>query len=183
MDTPDNIKQGTGDNPNSQGLPFRIFLEKSTNLMTIFGILNALFIYSASIDDTNVKLFLLPSFFLLSVLVWLELMLMSIESSDNSVRYDIFYFLAAVVELGLIWYFVVNFYYILIAVGIVGVFFGLAYILMLLLIWILPKWILRLIKNKNISTKTTSFIVVMTAICLSAIILTTCLIVFKKLNP
>ncbi len=182
MDTTNNTKQETVDNSNISGIPFRVFLERSTNLMTIFGILNVLFIFSASIDDTNVKLFLLPSFFLLSVFVWLEIILFTIESSDNSFRYEVFYFLSAVVELGLLWYFAINFYFILVAVGIVAAFFGLAYLLTLFLIWLLPSLILRFVKRKNISTKFASFIVVATAICLSTVILMVCLIFLNKIN-
>ena len=150
--------------------------------MTIFAILNALFIYSATIDDTNVKLFLLPSFFLLSLLIWFEIILFTLDSSDNSFRYEIFYFLSALVELGLIWYFVVNFYYILIAVGIVGAIFGLAYILIPLFIWLLPKWILRLIKNERINKKAVTSIVVLMAILISMVVLKICLIIYFKMN-
>lgn len=168
--------------PEKQSSSFREFIEKSTNLMTVFAILNALFIYSTTIDDTNVKLFLVPSFFLLSLLIWFEIILFTLDNSDNSFRYQTFYFLSAIVELGLIWYFVVKFYFILIAVGFVGAFFGLAYILILLLIWLLPKWILRLIKNEKINKKTVTSIVVLLAIVISMVITKICLVMLFKMS-
>jgi len=48
---------------NKKGIPFKEFLDKTTNLVTLFGVFNALFIYSISLDNEGSAEFLVPSFF------------------------------------------------------------------------------------------------------------------------
>ena len=109
------------DDKKNKGIPFRDFLDKTTNLITLFGMFNALFIYSSTIEINIVTDFLLPSFFLLSMLVWLELILLTLSSSDGSFRYKIFYFLFCSVEIGLTYYFIIKFSDLLIQIGIIGI--------------------------------------------------------------
>lgn len=104
-----------------KGIPFRDFLDKTTNLITLFGVFNALFIYSSTIETNIATDFLLPSFFLLSMLVWLELILFTLSSSDGSFRYKLFYFLFCSVEIGLTYYFIIEFSDLLIQTGIIGI--------------------------------------------------------------
>lgn len=121
------------DDKKNKGILFRDFLDKTTNLITLFGVFNALFIYSSTIEISVVTDFLLPSFFLLSMLVWLELILLTLSSSDGSFRYIIFYFLFCSVEIGLTYYFIIKFSDLLIQIGIVGILLvviALAYILL-----------------------------------------------------
>jgi hypothetical protein len=110
-----------------EGIQFKDFLDKSTNLITVFGVLNALFIYSVTIDDTVFKSFLLPSFFILSLLCWLEIILFTIRSDNGSIKYDIFYFLSCSIQLGLIWYFIIKFAPLIVLVGLLGVWMGTAF--------------------------------------------------------
>jgi hypothetical protein len=65
------------------GIPFKDFLDQSTNLITIFGVLNALSLYSMSLknESAQVASFLLPAFFLLGLFVWFELILFAVRSN------------------------------------------------------------------------------------------------------
>ncbi len=132
----------------SSETPFKIFLDKSTNLITIFGIFNALFIYSSSIENTDIKSILLPSFFLLSMFVWLELIIFALHSSDRGNKYHLFYFLLCIVEIGLVYYFIILFKDLLIDIGITGGFLGIIFGVAMLFIWMLAKYLARL-KEKN----------------------------------
>lgn len=111
-----------------KGIPFKEFLDKSTNLITIFGVLNALIIYSATLDNKSAQSFLLPSLFLLSLLTWFELILFALRSSNESIKYEIFYFLACTVQLGLVWYFVTAFSGLVLLVVIFMVWMGLTFL-------------------------------------------------------
>jgi hypothetical protein len=109
-------------------LPFKDFLDKSTNLITIFGVLNALFVYTTTIDNETAQAFLLPSFFVLSLLVWLEIIKFGLKSGDNSVDYTLFYFLACSIEIGLIIYFVSIFSSLVVLVGALAIIFLLTFL-------------------------------------------------------
>ncbi|WP_414524170.1 hypothetical protein, partial [Umezakia ovalisporum] len=61
---------------------FKDFLDKTTNLVTLFGVFNALFIFSTTLDTEGPAEFLLSTFLLLSIFVWLELILFTLASSD-----------------------------------------------------------------------------------------------------
>lgn len=153
---------------NSSETPFKIFLDKSTNLITIFGVFNALFIYSSSITDTEIKSFLLPSFFLLSMFVWLELIIFALRSSDGGNKYHLFYFLLCFVEIGLVYYFFILFKDLLIVIGAIGIFFGVIYGLAMLFIWMLAKYLVRL-KEKN--REKGIFLVILTSMIITGVAL------------
>ena len=127
--------------PQNDNLPFKEFLDKSTNLITIFGVLNALFVYATTIDNKTAQSFLLPSFFVLSLLVWLEIIKFALKSNDNSYSYNIFYFLACSIELGLVIYFVSIFSPLLFLVGIFAIWFLLTYLFSISLVKVLAKWL------------------------------------------
>ncbi len=125
----------------NDNLPFKQFLDQSTNLITIFGVLNALFVYATTIDNKTAQAFLLPSFFVLSLFVWLEIIKFALKSSDNSYNYDIFYFLACSIELGLIIYFVSIFSPLLFLVGIFAIWFLFTYLIAMAIVKILASWL------------------------------------------
>jgi hypothetical protein len=152
---------------NSTETPFKIFLDKSTNLITIFGVFNALFIYSSSIANTEIKSFLLPSFFLLSMFVWLELIIFALRSSDGGNKYHLFYFLLCLVEIGLVYYFFILFKDLLIVLGAMGIFWGVIYGIVMLFIWMLAKYLARL-KEKN--REKGIFIVILTSMIITVTI-------------
>jgi len=90
-------------------LPFREYLDKSANLITIFGVFNALSIYSTTIENKNVTGYLLPSFFLLSLVVWYELLSFAHESDDGSRKYSIYTYLLFIIEIHLTIFFIYKF--------------------------------------------------------------------------
>ncbi len=124
-------------------IPFKEFLDKSTNLITIFGVLNALLIYSSTINNKNIVQFLLPAFFALSLLVWFELILFAIDSNNGSKKYELFYFLACSIELGFLWYFVLIFKTLLSLLAFYGLFILLLYGIFKILLLILTKWLIN----------------------------------------
>jgi hypothetical protein len=91
---------------NKAGRPFREFLEKSVNLMTVFGILNALFLFSTNYKHSGSFQFLGIGFFVMSIVVWVELILFALDCSDNTWRYGMFYLMSCIVGIGLGWLFV-----------------------------------------------------------------------------
>jgi hypothetical protein len=129
-----------------KSIPFKKFLDKSTNLITIFGIFNALFIYSTTLIGlkSDAAQFLLPTFFLLSALIWYELILFTMKSSDGSWKYFMFYFLSASIEVGLLWYFIDTFAGLLFILLVLVIFFLMVFSLSMLFIRILRKPISRL---------------------------------------
>lgn len=133
----------------NRGIPFKEFLDKSTNLITIFGVLNALFIYSFGIANKSAAEFLVPSFFILSLLVWLELILFAMDSSDESVKYHVFYILACCIEIGFIIFFIHEFAGILYLFACFGLFFLLIYLISKLLIHVLAKYLIKLSDRKR----------------------------------
>jgi hypothetical protein len=149
-------------------LPFKEFLDKTTNLVTLFGVFNALFIYSTTLDSEGAAEFLLPSFFVLSIFVWLELILFTLSSNDGAKKYELFFFLLCSVEMGLIWYFVVKFAGLLILLAFFGIFFLLVFAWTQLLTRIFIKPLERTKENKR---KNLIFLMIIVAILLSGIIL------------
>ncbi len=117
-------------------IPFKKFLDKSTGLITIFGIFNALFIYSNSMENGGAKEFLVLAFYVLSLLVWIEIFLFTLRSSDKNWRYKVFYLSASMVLTGLTWYFISTFYPVLLGVGIGLILQVFVYIFLILLFFV-----------------------------------------------
>lgn len=151
-----------------RGLPFKDFLDKTTNLVTLFGVFNALFIYSTTLESQDASQFLLPSFFVLSILVWLELILFTLTSNDGTKKYELFFFLLCSVEIGLVWYFVVKFAGLLIMLGVYGIFLLLVYLLTIALVKILIR---PLAKAKEKRRKNSIFLLMLVAMLLSGLIM------------
>jgi len=154
--------------PERQGIPFREFLDKSTNLITIFGVFNALFIYSITIPHKTAASFLLPTFLLLSVLVWLELILYAMNANNGSIKYQLFYFACCTIELGLIIYFSVAFSPLLWMILVFGILMCSTYLLGLLFIKLFGRLLLRKFK---IRVQVVSFIVYLIALLISGLLL------------
>ncbi len=151
-----------------KGVPFRDFLDKTTNLVTLFGVFNALFIYSTTLDNEGAAGFLLPTFFILSIFIWLELILFTFTSNDGTWRYELFFILLCSVEIGLVWYFIVKFAGLLILL----VYFGIFFLLVSLLTKVLTKIFLpTLSKLKDKKEKNSIFFFILIAIVLSGLIL------------
>ncbi|NHJ87924.1 MAG: hypothetical protein FK734_20845 [Asgard group archaeon] len=87
----------------------RKHLKKNTPLYTLFGIFNALMIYSTTIEHGSVKEFLVPGFFLLSVLVWIVIFVSALKDAHKSQFHKALYFLLAGILIGLIIFFVSEF--------------------------------------------------------------------------
>ncbi|MCF8453941.1 MAG: hypothetical protein K9G42_12100 [Pedobacter sp.] len=145
---------------------FKDFLDKSTNLITIFGILNALFIYSTTISDKDILPFLAPTFYLLSMLVWLELILFALECNDGSLKYKAFYYLIATIEIGLGYYFIRQFKLLLVELASLGLFF-LCILLYGYLMIVILKPIIRRLTDKQF--KIYQFIMIILATILGGI--------------
>lgn len=141
---------------------FKIFLDKSTNLITVFGVFNALFIYSSTIADNEIKSFLLPSFFLLSMFVWLELIIFALRSSDGSGKYHLFYFLLCLVEIGLVYYFFLLFKELLIFLGVMSIGGLLFYFAARLFVWMLAPYLARL--KEKVREKVIFFVILFSII-------------------
>lgn len=133
-------------------IKFKDFLDKTTNLITLFGVFNALFIYSTTIKDQSVTDFLLPSFFGLSLFVWFELILFTLQSSNGSRKYLIFFALICAVEIGLIWLFALLFSSLLIWGLLQGIFFLLIYFIFDILLKIMSPFLIKINdkQSKNI---------------------------------
>lgn len=132
-----------------KGTPFKLFLDKSTNLVTLFGVFNALFIYSSTIDSKGAAEFLLPSFFVLSILVWLELILLTVSSNDGSIKYQLFYFLLCSVEIGLVWYFIHKFSSLIFLLTFLGFLFLFVFLFTRVLSWTFLRWLIKLSEKKR----------------------------------
>ena len=165
-------------NEKPKKLTFRQFLNESTNLITIFGIFNALLIYSASINYKHVTDFLIPSFLLLSLIVWFELILFAIESNNGSKKYELFYVLICAIELGLIIYFFIEFR------ELVSVFISI--IILLSLTWIFIKFYSgvfkkRILKLKEKNIKIFSHLITFIAFLTSLIIMIFIMLFIRKI--
>lgn len=134
-------------NKSSDSMSFREFLNKSTGLFTVFGIFNALLIYSDSLRFDDAKQFLVPTFYLLSILVWVEIIVYSLDSSNKSFQYKLFYVLACAVLIGLTWYFMATFGSILIGLGIAIAPLAIFYILARFSIILLTPYLKKKIKK------------------------------------
>lgn len=145
-----------------KALSFKKFLDKSTNLIAIFGIFNALFIYSGSVENLDASSFLLPTFFILSLLVWYELIRFTLKSSNYSWKYNVFLFLAFSIEIGLIWFFVSAFGTLVYSLLVFGIFILVTYLLGILIIKVFRKPLSRL--KKSISLNLTYLIIIISFI-------------------
>lgn len=159
------------------GISFKDYLDKSTNLVTLFGVFNALFIYSATLDSKDAAEFMLPSFFILSMFVWLELILFTLSSNDGSKKYEFFLFLLCTIEFGLAYYFIVKFSGLLILLALFGIFFIFFFLFMRLLTWLS---LTRFVNTKKFKRKSYLFILMITSILLSGV---TMKILFPLVQP
>lgn len=122
---------------NKNGIPFKEFLDKSTNLLTVFGVLNALVIYSSDVVNSDLGIVLSLCFFTLSLLVWFEIFWLAIDSNNGSPKYQIFEAIAMLIQVMLIWYFVTEFKAFVTIVCLFG--------LLLLMIYVIGQLLLRLV--------------------------------------
>jgi hypothetical protein len=97
------------DTENSTKKSFKDYLDSITNLLTVFGIFNALFIFSTTVEDNTAATFLLPTFFLLSIFIWYELIIYTLKFVDNSKKIEYFFFLMSFIGIGMVWYFIIKF--------------------------------------------------------------------------
>jgi len=118
---------------------FKEFLDKCTNLISLFGVFNALLIYSFSIRDSDLDQFLIPAFLVLSIFVWYELMLFTWKSSDGSRKYHLFWCLISMVQIGLILIFIKKCASLIVFLIYGLIFFGLIYIISMFLHWLFFK--------------------------------------------
>jgi hypothetical protein len=166
--TMDDQQTDTDNELSRKGIPFRDFLDKSTNLTTIFGIFNALLMFSASLDNVDAAGFLTPSFLALSIFVWYELILFALHSNDGSRKYEIYYVLLCSIEIGLLWYFICAFAPLLAFFLLFGIFFLLTYIFTILLTKLLAKTIIKL---KLVKVERVSFVIILTSVILSGLVI------------
>lgn len=153
---------------NNEGIPFKDFLNQSTNLITIFGVFNALFIYSTSVADKEISSFLLIPFFILSLLVWFELISFAFNSNDGSKKYELFYFLSCSIQIGLIWFFISEFKLFLSMIGVYGLLMAYVFLIILFFVWVFKK-ILRRLSDKKF--KYVWFILVISSILLAGLLM------------
>lgn len=137
------------DEKKDEKIEFKDFLDKCTNLATLFGIFNALLIYSFTIQDSDTDQFLTPTFLILSIFVWYELILFTMKSSDGSGRYHLFYSLLCMVEIGLILLFIKKFSTLIVSLIFPIICFGIVYIFVRLFYWFFfkcvpKKWLQKL---------------------------------------
>lgn len=163
----------------TEKIGFKDFLDKCTNLITLCGIFNALFIYALTIKDSDLDQFLIPSFLILSIFTWYELILFTLKSSDESTKYQIFSFLLLSIQIGLVLLFFKKFPEVFIYSCLVVVFFGLTFWVLKIFNWLffdcLPKkWI------EKIGGKRTRNILILVSILVTAIILE---ILSKYISP
>lgn len=125
---------------NTKELSFRDFLDKSTNLLTIFGVLNALIIYSDSIVKTQIKEFIIIPLFVLSFFVLYELFVFSAITSKEEMKFTIFSFCIASIEIGMVLLFLDSFKWVLF----LATFFSISYFI--------TKSLSKYRYNKNLST-------------------------------
>jgi hypothetical protein len=92
-----------------KGIPFRSFLEKSVNLMVVFGILNSLYIFSTTITENGLYQYFAIPFLALSIFVWVEIILLARESTNNTWRYELFMALSMAVGVGLVFLLFIRF--------------------------------------------------------------------------
>lgn len=83
---------------------FSKFLESQTNLLTIFGIFNALAIWSNGIKNEKIQIFLTLVFLFLSILVLYEIIISFFHFSDYSIKAQLFCLLLIGSEIGIILY-------------------------------------------------------------------------------
>lgn len=88
---------------------FKEYLDSITNLLTVFGIFNALFIFSGTVEDDTAASFLLPTFFVLSMFIWYELIVYSLKYIDTSKKFEFFSLFLGFIGIGMVWYFIVKF--------------------------------------------------------------------------
>lgn len=158
----------TENNKSLTELPFKEFLDKSTNLITIFGVLNALFIYSSTIEIGVASEFLLPTFFFLSILVWFEIILFALDSANGNKKYEIFMLLAFCIQLGLLIYFVSIFISLIFWLVFYAIFFAITFGISHLLILLYKKRQNRKIKNDKHGV----FLILLFSIIMTAIVFT-----------
>lgn len=150
------------------GIPFREFLNKATNLITVFGIFNALFIFSTSFQRTNAYQLLGIAFFILSVYLWVEIILMAMECSDTTWRYEIFIMFSVGIAVGLVILFYELFKMQVILITIAGLFFILVFPMIHFAIKLSSK---RIAKMNETKRKWTFLILIIVAMCTAILIL------------
>jgi len=91
-----------------KGVPFTKFLNESVNLLTAFGILNGLILFSFEISGFLSTILAIP-LFVISILIWFEVLKMCRRSDDQSISYMIFWYSAIAIQFGLIVYFITLF--------------------------------------------------------------------------
>lgn len=117
------ITPTTNTSETSRGIPFREFLDKSTNLLTIFGIFNALSVYAATIDEQPTFVLVAPVFIVLSIIVWWQVIMLSIDSNNGSKIYEAFILLIGMAQIGLVGYFIITYALLLLLLGALAIFF------------------------------------------------------------
>ncbi len=149
-----------GHKKDKKGIPFKEFLDKSTSLFTLFGIFNALLIYTTSINDEIIALFLIIPFFLLTILICYEIIIFAFKSDNNSRKYDFFIHVIIVIEFVLIWYFIRMFIGLIVGLAFVGIIFLVPLLITFLFLKVFRKQLLRVGENKFTFIKISVFFVI-----------------------
>ena len=155
-------------------LTFKEFLNQNTNLLTVFGILNTLAIFAASIQQENEGLSHIITFilWLMSLQVWWEVTSSSIDyyeqKNKESWKFRIFTGNAFLLEFFFFIYFVGRYLPFLLIILFASIYFGLVYISSLLIAK-LSKTYLSRVPHKHI--KLATFMVMLLSTVLAVIIL------------
>jgi hypothetical protein len=131
------------------GIPFPEFINKATNLITVFGIFNALFIFSTSFEKTQAYQFLGIAFFVLSVYVWIEIISMAMKFSDTTWRYELFIMFAVSITIGLVVLFYELFKLQILVVAAAGLYFIILFIIGTLVMKVSMKKLAKMKGNKR----------------------------------
>jgi hypothetical protein len=135
---------------------FKQFLDDLVGLLTIFGILNAITIFATQIElpksskqfgfDITGKQLISISMYVLSLLVLVEIILVTLKDARKDIKFQILYFLLCMTTLGIGLIFLTQFKEFFFGLGFIAAFFGLTWIVFL----IIMKLLQHLITQKNV---------------------------------
>lgn len=115
------------ENPKESSISFRSHIEANTNLLTIFGILNALIIYASqgkTVDNTKLDLFnngmqfISIGTYVLSIMVMIEILQNTLIIEDKNWKFSAFYLCIGSCTIGIGFVFLSNFGELIVTLGI-----------------------------------------------------------------
>lgn len=160
-------------------ISFKQLLDESTNLLSIFGILNAIILFATQKQEPSGEVldlfgegmqFISISMYLFSILVLIELIQHIFSSNIDSWKVQMYYFLLCTTTLGMGGLFLYHYWPLIAGVGMMFLFMLFVAVIFLCLRWILSKFSFINRRLDNLAPKNITGVMMIVAIIIGGLV-------------